>query len=51
MVSFERIPPDQHVTERQYIEKCIAACPAELAPPTTNTSCPRYAGASEAAAP
>ena len=39
------------VTELAYLERYIAACPAEFPAPTINTSLPRQAIASVIAAP
>jgi hypothetical protein len=36
---------DRRLTRAAYLARCRAACPAELAPPTTNTSSPATAGA------
>ena len=44
-------PRTSIVTERQRRAKCMAACPAELAPPTTYTSWSAQLIASVSAAP
>ncbi len=44
-------PRTTRVTRRACRAKCIAAWPAEFAPPTMYTSCPAQAGASVSAEP
>src|SRR4051794_23875139 len=44
-------PRTSMVTRRAYLARCSAACPAELAAPTTNTCLPAIARASVTAAP
>ena len=51
MVSLTSGRRTSNVTERAYLARWSAACPAELPPPTTNTSRPSISGAAVTAAP
>ena len=51
MLSASDWPRTSIVTLAAYLARWTAACPAEFAPPTTKTSRPFIASASEVAAP
>ncbi len=51
MLSASEWPRTRIVTCSAHRDRCIAACPAELPPPTTNTFRPRMAAASLTPAP